>query len=122
MECPISPLGDNIIILPNDEGEQMYGNIVVPDMGKDTNTFGEVISVGDGNFTLTGDKIPTQLKVGDRVVLPTQGFTKLPFNGEEYYVGPENNILARVEATVSVEDALAETELTKQDINDLTDI
>ena len=91
-------------------------------MGKDTNTFGEVISVGDGNFSLTGDKIPTQLKVGDKVVLPTQGFTKLPFNGEEFYVGPENNILAREESTVSVEYALAETEVTKQDINDLTDI
>ena len=106
------------IVKPIEAEEETYGNIIVPDMGKDTNTFGEVISVGDGNFTLTGDKIPTQLKVGDRVVLPTQGFTKLPFNGEEYYVGPENNILARVEATVSVEDALAETELTKQDINE----
>ena len=35
------------------------------------------------------------LKVGDKVVLPTQGFTKLPFNGEEYYVGPENQVLAK---------------------------
>ena len=35
MECPISPLGDRVVILPNDEGEQMYGNIVVPDMGKE---------------------------------------------------------------------------------------
>ena len=35
MECLISPLGDKIVILPNDEGEQMYGNIVVPDMGKE---------------------------------------------------------------------------------------
>ena len=118
----LEALFDAVIVKPIENEETLYGNIIVPDMGKDTNTFGEVISVGDGNFTLTGDKIPTQLKVGDRVVLPTQGFTKLPFNGEEYYVGPENNILARVEATVSVEDALAETELTKQDINDLTDI
>ena len=60
--------------------------------------------------------------VGDKVVLPTQGFTKLPFDGEEYYIGPENQVLERVDSTVSVEDALAETEVSKQELNDLTDI
>ena len=79
-------------------------------------------SVGDGNFTLTGDKIPTQLKVGDRVVLPTQGFTKLPFNGEDYLVGPENNVLARMDREVSIEDALESTEISEQDKENLTDI
>ena len=42
------------------------------------------------------------------VVLPTQGFTKIEHNGEEFYVGPENQILARVKSTV--EDVLAQTE------------
>ena len=111
-----------VIVKPIEAEEETYGNIIVPDMGKDTNTFGEIISVGDGNFTLTGDKIPTQLKVGDRVVLPTQGFTKLPFNGEDYLVGPENNILAKIDAEVSVETALAETEVSKTDKKHLTDI
>ena len=35
MESPIIPLGDKIVILPQEEGEQTYGNIVVPDMGKE---------------------------------------------------------------------------------------
>ena len=35
MKSPIIPLGDKIIILPQDEGEQMYGNIVVPDTGQE---------------------------------------------------------------------------------------
>ena len=109
-----------VIVKPIEAEEETYGNIIVPDMGKETNTFGEVISVGDGNFTLTGDKIPTQLKVGDRVVLPTQGFTKLPFDGEEYFVGPENQILAKVYQ--SVEEVLTETEVTEEDKENLTDI
>ena len=52
------------------------------------------------------------------------GFTKLPYNGEEYYVGPENQILARVSTEAQIEQALRDTEekLTKQEINDLTDI
>ena len=111
-----------VIVKPIEAEEETYGNIIVPDMGKETNTFGEVVSVGDGNFTLTGDKIPTQLKVGDRVVLPTQGFTKLPFNGEDYLVGPENNVLARMDREVSIEDVLESTKISEQDKENLTDI
>ena len=35
MKCPIEPLGDRIVLLPIDEGEQQYGSIIVPDMGKE---------------------------------------------------------------------------------------
>ena len=118
----LEALFDAVIVKPIENEETTYGNIIVPDLGNEKNEIGEVIAVGPGKPTVTGQFISTILQVGDKVVLPTMGFTKLPYDGEEYYVGPENNILARVEATVSVEDALAETELTKQDINDLTDI
>ena len=42
---------------------------------------GTVVAVGPGKPTITGEFIPTNLKVGDKVVLPTMGFTKLPYNG-----------------------------------------
>ena len=83
---------------------------------------GEVIAVGPGKPTITGDFIPTILKEGDTVVLPTMGFTKLPYNGEEYYVGPENQVLAKLNQTVTIEDALAETKLTEIEKEHLTDI
>ena len=50
------------------------------------------------------------------------GFTKLQFDGEEYYVGPENQVLAKVSDEVSVEEALAETKVTEEDQEHLTDI
>ena len=92
----LEALFDAIIVKPVENEETLYGNIIVPDMGKEKNEYGEVIAVGTGRYTITGDFIPMQLKVGDLVVLPTQGFTKLPFDGEEYYVGPENQVLAKV--------------------------
>jgi len=55
-----------------------------------------------------GHFIESYLKVGDEVVLPTQGFIKLEHKGEEYYIGPENQVLAKVKS--SVEDILSETE------------
>ena len=57
---------------------------------------GEVVAIGPGKPTITGEFIKTILSVGDVVVLPTQGFTKLPYEGEEYWVGPENQVLAKI--------------------------
>lgn len=92
----LEALFDAVIVRPIEEEETMYGNIVVPDLGKDKNEKGTVIAVGPGKPTVTGDFIETIVKEGDIVILPTMGFTKLEHDGEEYFVGPENQILARV--------------------------
>jgi len=116
----LEALFNAVIVKPIEQNEEMYGSIVVPDMGKDKNEHGIAVSVGPGQHTHLGHFIESFIKVGDEVVLPTQGFTKVEHNGEEYYVGPENSILARVKSTV--EDALASTEVTPEEekaINDL---
>lgn len=92
----LEALFDAVIVRPIEEEETMYGNIVVPDLGKDKNEKGTVVAVGPGKPTVTGDFIETIVKEGDIVILPTMGFTKLEHDGEEYFVGPENQILARV--------------------------
>jgi chaperonin GroES len=92
----LEALFDAVIVKPIEEEETMYGNIVVPDLGKDRNEKGEVIAVGPGKPTLTGNFIPTTVQVGDVVILPTMGFTKLEYDSEEYFIGPENQILARI--------------------------
>lgn len=92
----LEALFDAVIVKPLESEETLYGNIIVPDLGKEKNEYGKVIAIGEGRFTINGNLIPIQLKVGDLVILPTQGFTKLSFEGEEYYVGPENSILGRI--------------------------
>ena len=116
----LEALFNAVIVKPIEQNEEMYGSIVVPDMGKDKNEHGIVVSVGPGQHTHMGHFIPAEIKVGDEVVLPTQGFTKVEHNGEEFYVGPENSILARVKSTV--EDALAETEVTEEEQAHINDI
>ena len=116
----LEALFNAVIVKPVEQNEEMYGSIVVPDMGKDKNEHGIAVSVGPGQHTHLGHFIESFIKVGDEVVLPTQGFTKVEHNGEEYYVGPENAILARVKSTV--EDALAETEVTPEEIKAINDL
>jgi chaperonin GroES len=118
----LEALFNAVIVKPIESEETTVGNIIVPDLGKEKNEMGIVVSVGPGQSTLTGDFIPTTLEVGEKVILPTQGFTKLPYNGEEYYVGPENQILAKVSKSASIGELLDETKenLTKEEIKDLT--
>ena len=92
----LEALFNAVIVKPIEAEETKYGSIVVPDMGKDINEHGEVIAVGPGQHTISGTFIETISKVGDIVILPTQGFTKLPFEGNEYWVGPENQVLAKI--------------------------
>ena len=92
----LEALFDAVIVKPFEEEETMYGSIVVPDAGKDRNEKGVVVAVGPGKPTITGTFIKTLIKEGDTVILPTMGFSKLEHNGEEYFIGPENQILAKV--------------------------
>jgi|TARA_Y100000034_G_scaffold99376_1_gene122041 chaperonin GroES len=110
----LEALFNAVIVKPIDFEETKYGSIVVPDMGKDKNEKGEVVAVGPGHHTITGEFISTISKIGDIVVLPTQGFTKVEHDGDEYYVGPENQILAKLKKEVDLEEILAETEPLKE--------
>ena len=118
----LEALFDAVIVKPIEIEETTYGNIIVPDLGKEKNEMGTVVAVGPGKPTITGEFIPTNLKVGDKVVLPTMGFTKLPYNGEEYYVGPENQVLAKVNQQIAIEELIAETKVTEEEINQIKDL
>ena len=118
----LEALFNAVIVKPLEVEEETYGSIVVPDIGKDKNEHGEVVAVGPGSNTHMGHFIPAVIEVGDIVVLPTQGFTKLEHEGEEFFIGPENQVLARVKREVNVENILAETEVTKEEEKHINDI
>ena len=92
----LEALFDAVIVKPVEEEETMYGSIVVPDAGKDRNEKGVIVAVGPGKPTVTGTFLKTIVKEDDVVILPTMGFSKLEHDGEEYLIGPENQILARI--------------------------
>ena len=91
----IEALYNAVIVKPVEVEETMYGNIVVPDLGNETNKTGEIVGVGPGHNVM-GHFIPTTLKQGDIVVLPTMGFTKFDYKGDEYWIGKENEVLAKI--------------------------
>ena len=92
----LEALYNAVIVKPIEAEETTYGGIIVPDLGSEKNKLAEVVAVGEGYYSVTGDWIDTILQVGDTVVLPTMGFSKLEFEGDEYWIGPENQVLAKV--------------------------
>lgn len=88
-----------VFVKPIELEETTHGNIIIPDVGKENNELGEVVAVGPGHYTVTGEFINTQTKVGEKVILPTMGFTKFKFQGEEYYAGKENELLGSISKT-----------------------
>jgi co-chaperonin GroES (HSP10) len=92
----LEALYNAVIVQPFEAEETVHGNIIVPDLGNEKNKLGKVVAVGDGHYSVTGNWLDTILEVGDIVVLPTMGFSKLEHEGEEYWIGPENQVLARL--------------------------
>ena len=93
MESPIIPLGDKIVILPQEEGEQTYGNIVVPDMGKEKPETGKVLAVGPGRLSTDGTLIPNKIEVGVTVMVPKFGAQVVVVENETYIVAGESDVL-----------------------------
>ena len=85
---------DAIIVKPIEEDDKMHGSIIIPDMGKEKNLTGEIVAVGPGKPSITGEMISTTLKVGQKVVLPQMGPVKVEIEREDYYVCSENTVLA----------------------------
>ena len=87
---------DRVIIKPIESGEEMYGSIIVPDMGKEKPEMGEVMSVGPGRQSEFGSWIEVNAKVGDIVLIPKIGSLRIDFEGQEYFITADREILATV--------------------------
>ena len=95
MSKTLIPQNDRVLVKPIDEGEQMYGNIVIPDMGKEKPEMGEIIAAGQGRISeFSGQFVPVNHKVGQIVLVPKVGTIRIDFEGEEFYIAQDKEILA----------------------------
>jgi|TARA_R110000803_G_scaffold45360_1_gene95585 chaperonin GroES len=96
----LQPTNDRILLKPVEEGEQMYGNIVVPDMGKEKPQLGEVIDIGPGRITEHGSLMTVRTcKIGDIVMVPKIGTLRVDFEGQEYFLAQDREVLAVIKET-----------------------
>lgn len=93
----IKPLHNHVVIKQQDETETMYGNIIVPDAGREKMMVGEIIAVGPGLININGVLIPNKVEVGQKVTFPSFGGQRITLNGEEYLIYKEQDLFAILE-------------------------
>jgi len=91
------PLHDRILIKRLEEGEQVRGGIIIPDSAKEKPQQGEVKAVGNGKLLETGERMPPEVKAGDRILFGKYSGSDIKLEGEEYLILKEDEILAVVE-------------------------
>lgn len=96
MEKKLVMKHDKVLVKPIDDSEELYGNIIIPDLGKEKPQMGTVLDVGPGRKTEFGTTIETTVEVGDVVLVPKIGTIRVDFEGDEYYIVQDREILAVV--------------------------
>jgi chaperonin GroES len=91
------PLHDRILIKRLEKGEEVRGGIIIPDSAKEKPQQGEVKAVGSGKLLETGQRVPPEVKPGDRILFGKYSGSDIKLDGDEYLILKEDEILAVVE-------------------------
>ena len=93
----IRPLHDRVVVRRQAEETTSAGGIVIPDSATEKPAQGEIVAVGNGKITDSGDVRPLDVKVGDKVMFGKFSGTEVKIDGEELLVMREEDIVAVVE-------------------------
>ncbi|MGQ9532155.1 MAG: co-chaperone GroES [Desulfotomaculales bacterium] len=93
----IRPLGDRVVVKPLPMEERTKGGIVLPDTAKEKPQQGEVLAVGPGRLLDNGQRVPIDLKVGDKILYSKYAGNEIKMEGEEYLILRESDILGVIE-------------------------
>ena len=93
----IKPLGDRILVKPLEQEEEKVGGIIIPDTAKEKSQEGEVVAVGPGKLLESGERQAVSVAVGNKILYGKYSSTELKYDGEEYLIMREDDILAILE-------------------------
>lgn len=93
----IKPLGDHILVKPEETIEAKKGGIIIPDIAKEKPQEGIVIAVGSGKRTEDGQVQPLEVKKGDKILFIKYGGTEIKIDDENHLIMREDDILGIIE-------------------------
>ena len=93
----LTPLADRVVVRAAEEAQTMRGGLYIPDTAKEKPQRGAVIAAGPGKFDeKSGQRIPMDVKVGDRVLYGKYSGTEITVNNERLLILRESDVLAIV--------------------------
>jgi chaperonin GroES len=93
----IRPLGDHILVKPEEQAEIKKGGIIIPDTAKEKPQEGIVIAAGSGKRGDDGKVQPLEVKKGDKVLFSKYGGTEIKIDDENHLIMREDDVLGIIE-------------------------
>ncbi len=90
----LKPLGDRVVIELVEQEQKTSSGIVLPDSAKEKPQEGRVVAVGSGRVTDNGEKVALEVKEGDSIIFSKYAGTEVKYEGKEYLILRESDILA----------------------------
>lgn len=90
----LKPLGDRVIIELVESEEKTASGIVLPDTAKEKPQEGKVVAVGTGRVLDNGERVSLEVAQGDRIIFSKYAGTEVKYDGTEYLILRESDILA----------------------------
>jgi chaperonin GroES len=90
MNCPIIPIYDRVVIIPDEQNKKTETGIILPPDTRKRSNSGTVVAVGGGH-----DK-PIPLQPGDKVIYQRHAGLDMQWNGENYLVVLSHEIVAKI--------------------------
>ncbi|GAE27259.1 heat shock protein 60 family co-chaperone GroES [Halalkalibacter wakoensis JCM 9140] len=90
----LKPLGDRVVIELVESEEKTASGIVLPDSAKEKPQEGKVVAVGTGRVTENGERVALEVADGDTIIFSKYAGTEVKFEGKEYLILRESDILA----------------------------
>jgi chaperonin GroES len=88
-----TPLHDRVLVRRIEGEEKTKGGLIVPDTAKEKPSEGEIIAVGEGARTESGELIPMAVKAGDRVLFGKWSGSEVRIEGEDLLIMKESDVL-----------------------------
>ena len=99
------PLHDRIVVRRTDEDQTTAGGIIIPDTVTEKPQQGEVIAVGPGARGDDNERVPLDVKPGDRVLFGKWSGTEVKIDGEDLLIMKESDVFGVIEGTAAVKAA-----------------
>ncbi len=93
----IRPLHDRVVVRRMEEERTTAGGIVIPDSATEKPSTGEILAVGNGKITDSGEVRALDLKVGDKIMFGKYSGTEVKVDGEDLLIMREDDVMAVVE-------------------------
>ena len=93
----IKPLNDRVLVARMDEEETTSGGIIIPDTAKEKPQEGKVIAAGPGKVDDNGERVPMEVKAGDKILFGKYAGNEINIDGVEHTIMREDDIFGIIE-------------------------